>query len=208
MKNIDDLIESAAELTASGQSKGEIADELNVSKRTASWLVSRSQEANGNSPTATDTSDIHVDWSTIGKSHTSLFHVGKAMAGVLEETTDDVTVTVGIEKAGVPLATNVAQQLETSLAAYAPAKHQWNDEGGDATAGAFSRNFGSIADEPCVIVDDTITSGTTMRETVEAIRNEGGNPVAGIVLVDKEGVDEIEGVPVYSLVEVIPVGER
>ena len=36
MKNVDDLIESAAQLAQQGLSKGEIADELNVSRETAS----------------------------------------------------------------------------------------------------------------------------------------------------------------------------
>ena len=39
MKNVDDLIEGARELSERGFSKGEIADELNVSRETASWLV-------------------------------------------------------------------------------------------------------------------------------------------------------------------------
>ena len=42
MKNIDDLIDGAAELAEQGLSKGEIADELNVSRETARWLVGRS----------------------------------------------------------------------------------------------------------------------------------------------------------------------
>ncbi|KPN30707.1 orotate phosphoribosyltransferase-like protein [Halolamina pelagica] len=41
MKNVDDLIEDARSLADRGFSKGEIADELNVSRQTASWLVER-----------------------------------------------------------------------------------------------------------------------------------------------------------------------
>ena len=81
MKNVDDLIESAAELAEGGLSKGEIADELNVSRETASWLVERS----GTAATAADepaggTQDIHVDWSAVGRDSTRLGHVGAAMA--------------------------------------------------------------------------------------------------------------------------------
>jgi len=42
MKNIEDLIDDAAELAEQGHTKGEIADELNISRETASWLVNRS----------------------------------------------------------------------------------------------------------------------------------------------------------------------
>jgi len=72
MKNVDDLIESAAELADRGLSKGSIADELNVSRETASWLVERSGASATERESATDDPsgphDIHVDWSAIGPS--------------------------------------------------------------------------------------------------------------------------------------------
>jgi orotate phosphoribosyltransferase len=45
-----------------------------------------------------------------------------------------------------------------------------------------------------------------MRETIEAVRAQGGEPAACVVLVDKRGVEELEGVPVYSLLQVLRVG--
>ncbi len=77
----------------------------------------------------------------------------------------------------------------------------------DELGGTFSRNFAGIRDRECYIVDDTITSGTTMRETIEAIRAEGGKPLACVVLADKQGLEELDGVPVYSLLQVISVGK-
>jgi orotate phosphoribosyltransferase len=214
MKNVDDLIESAAELADRGLSKGEIADELNVSRETASWLVERS----GTGSEATDTTapaqatggpaDIHVDWSAIGRDSSRLAHMGSAMADMLEKHGEDVDLTIGIEKAGAPLATTVAGELDTDLGTYAPRKHQWEEGDIEDLGGSFSRNFAQIRDRQCYVVDDTITSGTTMRETVAAIRKEGGEPVACIVLADKQGIDEIEDVPVYSLLNVISVGEE
>ena len=207
MKNVDDLISSAAELAEQGLSKGEIADELNVSRETASWLVERA----GTSPTTTPQGtggphDIHVDWSAFGRDSTRLGFAGKSMADLLSKQGEDVDLTIGIEKAGAPLATSVARELDTDLGTYAPSKHQWEEGDIDELGGTFSRNFAEIRDRDCYVVDDTITSGTTMTETVEAIRGEGGEPVACCVLVDKQGVEEIEGVPVYSLLRVIRVG--
>ncbi|PSQ24390.1 orotate phosphoribosyltransferase-like protein [Halobacteriales archaeon QS_9_67_17] len=208
MKNVDDLISSAAELAEQGLSKGEIADELNVSRETASWLVERSETT----PTATPQEtggphDIHVDWSALGRDSTRLSFAGKSMADLLSKQGEDVDLTIGIEKAGAPLATSVARELDTDLGTYAPSKHQWEEGDIDELGGTFSRNFAEIRDRDCYVVDDTITSGTTMSETVEAIREEGGEPVACCVLVDKQGVEEIEGVPVYSLLRVIRVGD-
>jgi orotate phosphoribosyltransferase len=212
MKNVDDLIGDAETLADRGLSRGEIADELNVSRETASWLVERSGAAPGET-TETDEpaggpQDIHVDWSTVGRDSDRLAHVGAAMADLLAKQGEAVDLTVGIEKAGTPLATTIARDLGTDMAAYAPAKHQWDEGDIDERGGGFSRNFATIRGRDCYVVDDTITSGTTMRETVQAIREEGGNPVACVVIVDKQGLDDVDGVPVYSLVTVLGVGRE
>ena len=211
MKNVDDLIESAAELAEQGLSKGEIADELNVSRETASWLVERSGA--GAEPSTTPRPeptggphDIHVDWSALGRDSSRLYHAGAAMADLMAKQGEEVDLTIGIEKAGAPLATAVARELDTDLGTYAPSKHQWEEGDIEDLGGTFSRNFAEIRERECYVVDDTITSGTTMTETVEAIREEGGTPVGCVVLVDKQGVDELEGVPVHSLINVVRVG--
>jgi len=239
MKNVDDLIAGAAELADRGLSRGEIADELNVSRETASWLVEQSAgeaRTGAGAGTGTDAepdptnggtgdadadgaagpdgetdadalrpADVHVDWSAIGRDASRLAGVGAAMADMLAATGGAVDLAVGIEKAGVPLATVVARELDTDLATYAPAKHQW-DEGDIADrGGGFSRNFAGIRGRPCYVVDDTVTSGTTMRETIDAIRRQGGRPVACAVLVDKRGASDLDDVPLYSLVDVVRV---
>jgi len=207
MKNVDDLIDSAAELADHGLSKGEIADELNVSRETASWLVERGGGSSAATETvpAETTTDIHVDWSALGRDSTRLGFAASAMADLLAKQGEEVDLTVGIEKAGAPLATAVASRLDTDLGTYAPAKHQWEEGDIDEQGGGFSRNFAGIRDRDCYVVDDIITSGTTMRESINAIREQGGEPVACVVLVDKMGYDEIDGVPVYSLVDVVRV---
>jgi Orotate phosphoribosyltransferase homologs len=70
MKNVDDLIESAGALAERGFSRGEIADELNVSRETASWLAERNGAAPAAEPEvepAGGPHDIHVDWSALGR---------------------------------------------------------------------------------------------------------------------------------------------
>jgi orotate phosphoribosyltransferase len=211
MKNVDDLIESANELAGQGLSNGEIADELNVSRETASWLVERgdgaSTTAKPEPDVGDDLADIHVDWSALGRDSTRLSDVGHAMADLLGEG-EDIDLVVGIEKAGTPLATTVALELDADLAAYAPRKHQWEEGDIEDLSGSFSRNFAEIRGRECYVVDDTITSGTTMTETIDAIGEAGGTPVGCGVLVDKRGVGELEGVPVESLLQVIRVSRE
>jgi len=206
MKNIDDLIDGAAELAEQGLSKGEIADELNVSRETARWLVERSGTPKRAEPDeSASPTDIHVDWSAIGRDSVRLTHVGKALADLLKKHGEDVDLAVGIEKAGAPIATVVARELEADIATYVPRKHHWEDGDMDELQGTFSRNFADIRQRRCYVVDDTITSGTTMSETIDAIRDRGGEPVSCGVLADKQGVEEINRVPVHSLVQVIAV---
>ncbi|WP_049999107.1 transcriptional regulator GfcR [Halococcus sediminicola] len=208
MKNVDDLIESANELAGQGLSNGEIADELNVSRETASWLVERGEGTATTAREPTDAlDDIHVDWSALGRDSTRLADVGHAMADLLGGE-DDIDLVVGIEKAGTPLATTVALELGADLAAYAPRKHQWEEGDIEDLSGSFSRNFAEIRDRDCYVIDDTITSGTTMTETIDAITEQGGTPVGCGVLVDKQGVEELEGVPVESLLQVIRVSRE
>ncbi len=205
MKNVDDLIEDARDLADRGLTRGEIADELNVSRETARWLVDRQPDDTDDIDPGTDLDDVHVDWQAIGRDATRLQYAGAAMADLLTKHGEDIDLVVGIEKAGVPLATVVATELAADIATYVPRKHQWEDGDIEELQGTFSRNFADIRARDCYVVDDTITSGTTMGETLEAVRAEGGDPVAGVVLADKQGLDRLDGVPIYSLLQVIRV---
>jgi orotate phosphoribosyltransferase len=62
-----------------------------------------------------------------------------------------------------------------------------------------SGNFAPVSGERCIIVDDTITSGTTVKEVVKYLKKHGATPVAIWVIFDKRGIKDVEGVPVYSL---------
>ena len=209
MKNVDDLIQSASELAERGLSRGEIADELNVSRETASWLVER---GSGAAPPVEDEQDesgphdVHVDWSNIGEAGARLAAIGTALADALREHSHDVDLVVGVEKAGVPLATAVSRELETDLATYTPRKHQWEEGDIEDLGGSFSRNFAQVEGRDCFVVDDTVTSGTTMRETVDGVRDAGGTPVACGVLADKQGLEDVGDVPLEPLLQVIRVG--
>jgi orotate phosphoribosyltransferase len=68
-----------------------------------------------------------------------------------------------------------------------------------------SSNFSGVKDKECVIVDDVITTGRTLEETVEYLDEHGAKISAIAVLIDKKGTDQIAGVPVTSLLKVIRV---
>jgi orotate phosphoribosyltransferase len=104
-------------------------------------------------------------------------------------------VIVGIALTGIPLATIIAVQENARLAIYHPAKQSTVEK----PVGSISGNFAQVSGRRCIIVDDVITSGKTMKEVVTYLRKHGATPSAIWVIFDKRGVRDIEGVPVFSL---------
>jgi orotate phosphoribosyltransferase len=116
-----------------------------------------------------------------------------------------VDVVVGIALSGLPLASMVANDLAAELAVYTPSKQMLTQETGKKVRGNLSANFSDVKDKECIIIDDVITTGRTIEETVEYLYDRGAEISAIGVLIDKKGTDEIAGVPVVSLLKVIRV---
>jgi len=205
MKNIEILMKKAAELKAEGLVEGQISEELNVSSETVTWLLTHAEKTS----TAPGPKDISVDWSMIGKSAYRLGHVSQALSDILYETLDTndcgVDVVVGIALSGLPLAGVVASDLGAELAVYTPSKQMLTKEASKKARGNLSANFSDVNDKECIIIDDVVTSGRTIEETVEYLDEHGAKINAIAVLIDKKGTDEIAGVPVVSLLKVIRV---
>ena len=204
MKNIDTLIKKATELKSEGLVEGQISEELNVSSETVTWLLTHAETMG----TTQGPKDISVDWSMIGKSAFRLSHVSQALSDIIDESliSSDcgVDVVVGIALSGLPLASMVANDLSVELAVYTPSKQMLSQEG-KKLRGNLSANFADVKDKECIIIDDVVTSGRTLEETVEYLDEHGAKISAIGVLMDKKGTDEIGGVPVVSLLKVIRV---
>ncbi len=204
MKNIEDLIQKAVELQNNGLGTGQIADELNVSRETVTWLLTRSKKEVSSPPAP---KDISVNWSSIGKSATRLHYISLALCDMvietLEKTNTEVDVVVGVAASGIPLASMMANELGVDFALYHSRKGQDMVQPGQK--GTISRNFGSVAGKNCVIVDDVITTGSTTMEVIEQLREMDAKPRAVVVLVDKKGADTIANVPIQSLVRIVRV---
>ncbi|MGD0953185.1 MAG: orotate phosphoribosyltransferase-like protein [Methanotrichaceae archaeon] len=204
MKNIETLIKKATELKSEGLVEGQISEELNVSSETVTWLLTHAETMG----TTQGPKDISVDWSMIGKSAFRLSHVSQALSDIIDESliSSDcgVDVVVGIALSGLPLASMVANDLSVELAVYTPSKQMLSQEG-KKLRGNLSANFADVKDKECIIIDDVVTSGRTLEETVEYLDEHGAKISAIAVLMDKKGTDEIGGVPVVSLLKVIRV---
>lgn len=199
MKNIDALIKKAIKLKKMGLRSGEIADELNVSRETATWLLSHAEEKGVPAP-----KDVFIDWSKIGQSSQRMEHISSALTDMVVELIgpeQEVEVVVGIVLSGIPFATLVADELGAELAILHPKKQRWEPEQQDVK-GTISHNFAQIEDKKCIIVDDVITSGATAQEAVELLREMGAEPLAMAVMIDKKGLDSVAGVPLLSLIKI------
>lgn len=204
MKNIETLMKKATELKAEGLVEGQISEELNVSSETVTWLLTHAEKTS----TTPGPKDISVNWSMIGRSAFRLGHISEALSDTIYETLDandcGVDVVVGIALSGLPLASMVANDLAAELAVYTPSKQMLARESKKAR-GNLSSNFSDVKDKECIIIDDVVTSGETLEETVEYLDEHGAKINAIAVLIDKKGTDEIAGVPLVSLLKVIRV---
>ncbi len=204
MKTIDELIKKAAELQAAGLLTGQIADELNVSRETATWLLVHAKKGDGEQVPK----DIYVDWSNIGKSAGRQRLIAGALTDMildsLDETEQGVDVVIGIALSGIPLANLVAEELNCEFSTYHPNKQQWEPESRE-TRGTISQNFARVGGKNCVIIDDVVTTGSTLSEAVAVLEELKAKPVAIAVLVDKKGIDDISGVPISALLRVTRV---
>lgn len=194
MKDLNDLISNAQELHAKGLRSGEIADELNISRETATWLLTRSETSREPAP-----KDIYVNWSEIGQNAERLRLVSLALVDMILET-GDPDVVVGVALSGLPLATLVADEIGAELAVFVPQKQRGPQD--DGIKGSFSQNFADIAGKSCAIVDDVITTGSTATEIVEVIKEMQATPLSVAVLINKKGISQVQNVPIRSLVQI------
>jgi orotate phosphoribosyltransferase len=103
------------------------------------------------------------------------------------------TMVVGPTTGGVLLSFETARQLGDGVrAAFA--------EPLDGGGRGLRRGWPVAADERVVLVDDVLTTGASLAETVEAVRATGVEPEAAAVIVDRSTVPVDLGFPLHALV--------
>lgn len=195
------LIEEAHELRSRGFTTGEIADELNVSKDTARWLILGKVKGKAGEDQEKAPLDIAINWTSLGGSSVRMKYVSAALLDMALEH-GDPEVIVGIAVSGIPFATMMADIVEANISVFHPTKTRKEED----ARGMISSNFAEVKGRKVVIVDDVITSGRTVTEAIKAFKDLGAEPIAVIVLIDKKGIDELGGVPVDSLIGVSRLG--
>lgn len=103
----------------------------------------------------------------------------------------DVETVAGPTTGGIILAHEVARQLGLR-AIYAERR-----ESGPGRE--FRRGFALAPGERVLVVDDIMTTGGSVQETIDAVRSAGGTVAGAAVLVDRSGSAARLGVPVHTL---------
>ena len=105
--------------------------------------------------------------------------------------TFDVATVAGPTTGGIILAHEVARQLGVR-AVYAERRE-------DGAGREFRRGFTLAREEPVLVVDDIMTTGGSVQETMAAVRSAGGRVVGAAVLVDRSGGAADLEVPFHAL---------
>ena len=102
------------------------------------------------------------------------------------------TLVIGPTTGGVLLSFETARQLGGEVrAAFA-------EPAGEGRR-ALRRGWPIAPDERVVLVDDILTTGASLAETVEAVRDAGAQPVAAAVIVDRSVTPYDPGFPVHAM---------
>ncbi|HZY94756.1 MAG TPA: orotate phosphoribosyltransferase-like protein [Candidatus Bathyarchaeia archaeon] len=204
LKSLEELSKKAIELKERGMSTYEIADELKVQADTVVWLLLHGKD--GVKPR--DSYDVYVNWNPIGSSVRRLTLVGRAMADMVREAIvqgemEEPDVVAGIETGGMALGLIVARSLGKPVAAVKPQRL-----GEKKVAGAVNPSFSRVEGKKVLIVDTILRMGESIRAAIETLQSVKAKPVGATVLANKSGKDSIEGVPLRSLIELLPVARH
>ena len=196
--SIEKMAAKAAELKEKGHSTREICQEMHLSQATVEWLLAKqASEAFSEALPA----DVKVGWRTIGVSGSRISSIADIMADVILEEQQkkefDVDMISGLTNNGIPLATIVSEILEVDFGMVRTSR--------EGTETNYASNYAGIKGKNVILIDDVISSGSTMKEAIKFVREQGGNAVLIMVLINKRGEDELDDVPLRALIRARPV---
>ncbi len=195
--SIDELRRTVAKYKQQGLSTEQIADELSLSQSTILWLLTNSSgEGSEERPI-----DIRIGWRTIGARPTRVAALSNIFADVvleeMEWDVDSVDTIVGISINGILFAHEIASQLNVDVAIHRDGQ---GDEGGH-----LSTKYGQVGGKRVVVVDDVLSTGKTIKNTISLLQKMGAEVLLALVLVNKTQLNEIEGIPLRGLIRTVTV---
>jgi orotate phosphoribosyltransferase len=196
-----ELVKRAQGLKSKGLSTYEIADELKVQPDTVVWLLLRGKER-ASKPVP---HDVYVDWSSLGSHGKRMAAIASALADLTRESIraaefDEPEAVVAIEGSGMVLGVAIAKELDKPFAAVRPQRDAHRK-----LPGLVNPSFHSVKGRRVLIADAVLRAGETHKAAIRTLQEAKAKPVAIVVLVNKSGKTKIEGVPLKSLIQILPV---
>ncbi len=190
--SVDELRAKVEEFRSSGLSTQQIADELSLSQTTIQWL-STSDFVIEDKP-----SDVKVGWRSIAVKGERIEAAAFIFCDIIEEMVgDEIDTIVGVSINGIAFAQSISSQLSLELSVVRSISED--------RSGHLSEVYAGIAGKRVVIVDDVFSTGTTMRKTATSLKEAGADVRLCLVLVNKSWTDDVDGVPLRSLVRAATV---
>ena len=196
--SIEKMAIKANELREEGHTTREIGQEMHLSKATIEWLLAKQASSDFSEKLPPD---VKVGWRSIGVSGSRINSIAEIMADIILEEQEkrefDFDMVAGITNNGIPLATVISDLLGADFGMIRPSR--------EGTQTNYASNYASLKNKNVVIVDDVISTGSTTKEAINFVRKKEGIPVMVIVLINKKPDDELEKVPLRSLIRARPV---
>jgi orotate phosphoribosyltransferase len=142
-------------------------------------------------------SDRYLEKFAVLQYPTLAVEIGRRLAESLAA--HDPTLVVGPTTGGVLLAFETARHLQERLGHTVRGIFAEPISDGQR---ALRRGWPVGADDRIVLVDDILTSGASVRETVEAVEAAGGRALAATVIVDRSTTPVDVGVPLGALARI------
>jgi orotate phosphoribosyltransferase len=131
--------------------------------------------------------------------------VASALADLIRESVrarefGEPDVIVAVEGSGMVLSVAIAKELDKPFAAVRPPRVAYKK-----LPGLVNPSFHKVAGKKVLIVDAVLRAGETHRAAIQTLRKAKAKPVGVLVLVNKSGKTKIDGVPLKSLIQILPV---
>ena len=196
--SIEKMAIKANELREEGHTTREIGQEMHLSKATIEWLLAKQASSDFSDKLPPD---VKVGWRSIGVSGSRINSIAEIMADIILEEQEkrefDFDMVAGITNNGIPLATVISDLLGADFGMIRPSR--------EGTQTNYASNYASLKNKNVIIVDDVISTGSTTKEAIDFVREKEGIPVMVMVLINKKPDNELEKVPLRSLIRARPV---
>jgi orotate phosphoribosyltransferase len=198
MVDVKELARKALDYKEKGLNEREIADELHLTIDTVKYLLEEGLD--GNLPPT----DVKIGWRSVGIYGSRIGMMSEILADIIVEEVEkrglEIDVALGIAVNGVSFATMISDLLSIELAIYKPPASRGKK------GGSISSNYASVEGKKVVIVDDVMSTGATIQETIKDVKTAGGEPVLVVVIVNKSSQNEVEGVPLRGVIRARSMG--